>query len=139
MIHTDKAVVPSGKPVEIWYQLTNTANRVIRSSPGTSTEYAVEARDEFGEMVPDTGLNAKRRERIEREDADPDGPPAMAATSMVLGPGQQSLGVIDAARFVDLFKPGIYSIQLWRRLPKEAGGSEIRSNVVVVTIESKLQ
>lgn len=58
---------------------------------------------------------------------------------MALKPGGSATGGLDIARYVDLTRPGIYSIQLWRRLPKQEGGAEVRSNVIVVTIKPAIQ
>ena len=87
---------------------------------------------------PDKAPNAKQKDLIAHEEPDQNVNPRLAAFS-TLRPGGGVTGGLDVARYVDLTKPGIYSIQFWRRLPKEEGGAEIRSNVIVVTIKAAIQ
>jgi len=137
-IETDRPVVSSGRAVGVSYALTNTANRVVQFAPGTIIEYAVEVRDEDGALLPDKAPNAKQKDLIAHEEPDQNANPRLAAFS-TLRPGGRVTGGLDVARYVDLTRPGIYSIQFWRRLPKEEGGAEVRSNVIVVTIKPAIQ
>jgi hypothetical protein len=138
-LETDRPVVSSGRGVVVLYTLTNTTNRVVQFERGTTTEYAVEVRDESGVLLPDKAPNAKQKELIAHEEPDQDIGPDLTKLKMALKPGGSATGGLDIARYVDLTRPGIYSIQLWRRLPKQEGGAEVRSNVIVVTIKPAIQ
>jgi hypothetical protein len=133
-IDTDRLAVLAGKPIGVAYELTNKSNHTIRLSPGTDDEYAVEARDEKGVLMADRDINTTHKDRMARDEGNPAAFPS-PSTGWTIPPGQKVTSGIEVDRYVDLSKPGIYSIQCWRRLPKEEGSGEVRSNVIVVIVK----
>ena len=96
---------------------------------GADADYVFEARDENGELVGDTEYNKLRKDLIARGEA--------GGRVVLLKPTDQLAGMIDLKPYVDLSRPGTYTIQLWRRLPEGFGEGQLRSNVVTVAIKPR--
>jgi len=52
----------------------------------------------------------------------------------VVKPGDQLSGSQDISRLYDMRKPGEYTIQASREIPKEMGGGVVKSNIISVTV-----
>lgn len=131
-IDTNSSTIHAGQTIGIWYELANMLDRAITFAPGTMYPYAVEVRDQIGNTVPDRNANRLEKERIATGEGDPDLLRQHPEPFRMVG---KSTGSLDLNHFVDVSKPGIYSVQLWKKLPVEAGGGEVRSNVIAITVK----
>ena len=136
-IDADQSAVSAGKHLTVFYEFTNRSNHTIHFPPGAAPpEFAVDARDEKGDLAPDKEPQKALRGRMSRgEEGDPELAKAKGPAGTDLKPGGIMTGAIDAARLVDLTVPGTFTIQIWRKLPKDTGG-EIHSNVLLIKVNS---
>jgi hypothetical protein len=133
IIDTDKVNVQAGAGVQISWRLKNASGGVIHLSPGTALDYVVDARDENGIALPDRDLNTVHKTRMASDAPDPNAPQPFAGI-MTITPGSEVTSGLATNPYVDLSKPGMYSIQLWRVLPQAEGEGEVYSKVIVVTV-----
>jgi len=131
-IETDIPIREAGHHFVVSYKLYNTTNKVVDLTPGTLDNVAVEVRREDGTLVPDLASNRRAKEQIRKDEEKPREPYDF---DPAIKPGGKYIGNAFPDVMTDISQPGIYSVQLFRRLPDKLGGAEIRSNVIVIEVK----
>ena len=126
ILGTEENVVKAGSEVKINITLRNSSNRAIHMNTGSSEiEYVIEVRDSQGTSAPKTDFGRKANER----------PHFSSDQIFTLQPGECLPKIsLDVTKLYDLSRPGKYTIQVNRLVPKELGSGQIRSNPITITI-----
>jgi len=131
-IETDTPTRESGHHLVVSYKLYNTTDKVVELTPGTLDNVAVDVRREDGTTVPDLAGNRLVRAWIQKDEEKPRKPYDF---DPAIKPGGKYIGNEFIDNMADISQPGIYSVQLFRRLPVKLGGAEIRSNVIIIEVK----
>jgi hypothetical protein len=99
-ITADRDVVPSGSPVKMKAEVTNTSSEVIRCSEA-GIEFAVQLRDGIGNLLPTT---EKYRESQRK--------PSLRRVTVDVAPGETKKWGFILSDMYDLSKVGQYSVQI---------------------------
>jgi hypothetical protein len=118
--------VKSGDEVYVSVTLTNKSNRLAAIEfVGPICDYAVEVRDSAGHPVPDTEVRSKLD--CARGESGADG-------IVRLKPNESATNKISVSMFSNMSRPGVYSVQVAWRTPKEIGAVVVRSNTIKITV-----
>jgi len=122
------STVKAGSPVRLEVKTTNAStNAISLSKSNPALEY------EFSVRNPQGG-RAAESESFKRM-KDPNKPVMIfRLTSEVLKPGESATEVVVISEFYDLTRPGLFTIQVERRVPEQLGHGVVKSNTVSVTI-----
>jgi len=118
--------VQPGSEVKVDIMLRNSSNRAMYMSCGLSElDYALDVRDSQNRVPPETEYARKLKGR----------PYFSNDQVFYLQPGE-SLPKAQwvVSKFYDLTRPGKYTIQVSRAVPKEVGGGTIKSNTITITV-----
>jgi hypothetical protein len=125
-LEAEENPVQTGSEVKVDITLRNSSNRAMHISYGLSElDYVIEVRDSQNRIPPETEFARKSKGR------------AYFSNDQVfyLQPGESlPKAPLVVSKFYDLSRPGKYTIQLGRAVPKELGGGTIKSNVVTLII-----
>ncbi len=118
--------VKAGSEVTVDITLSNSSNRAMHISLGLSElDYAFELRDSQNRIPPETELarNSKGRPYFSNDHV------------FYLQPGETlPKAPLVVSKFYDLSRPGKYTIQASRQVPRELGGGLIKSNPITLII-----
>jgi hypothetical protein len=126
-IDVDRATVVVGREIPIVTYLRNASPRALVfpfSVP--ELEYEFDIRNSKGELVPKSALRQARDAHLARFGSQ--------KYPFSLQPGGGLSADIDVAKNFVLDAPGVYTVQSYWRVPDEAGGGEIRSNRLLITV-----
>lgn len=115
-----QSVVPSGSPVKVKTEVTNTSSAVIRCSEG-GIEFEIEVRDSTGTLMQTTEKYRESRRK-----------PALRQVTIAVAPGETKKWLFVLSDMYDLSKPGQYSVQI--RWPGGGEYAPALSNIISVTI-----
>lgn len=122
------ATVQLGSPILVELTTTNNLSQPLKlgkSNPGS--EYQMDVRDEQGQPVAQTALykNLQNPEYVFR------------LTTQILKPQESAKEQFNIGEFFDFTKPGIYSVQVQRLVPRQYGSGAVKSNTIELTITSQ--
>jgi len=125
-LETEQNVVKARSEVKVNVTLRNSSNQAIDMSSGSEEiDYAIDVRDSQGGLAPDTDFARKLKRR----------PYYSSEQVFSLKPGESlPKATLSITKFYDLSRPGKYTIQVSRAVPKELGGGTIKSNTITVTV-----
>ncbi len=125
-LDAEENAVKAGSEVKVDITLRNSSNRAMYMSYGSGElDYAFEVRDSQNRVPPETEFARKSKGR------------AYVSSDHVfyLQPGESlPKALVVLTKFYDLSRPGKYTIQVSRAVPKEAGGGVIKSNLITITV-----
>ena len=128
-IEGESLAIPLGKPLRIYYELKNLSQQALTFPVNKLSEYSADVRNEFdGSPVP---LNTQSLRVGPNSHVSP---PSTLFPPIKIPTGRRITSAVNLDRLVNFTSPGTYSVQLLCKLPPEAGGAEIRSNVILVKI-----
>jgi hypothetical protein len=114
-----------GSDLKIKTKLTNTSNRAISFfDTNRECDYPPDVRMEDGRQAPRTSDYS----HVSCGDA------SGRRIAIKLEPGQSTEDELIINQFYDLSRPGKYHIQVTRKLPKETGITDVKSNFISITI-----
>jgi hypothetical protein len=145
MLSAEHDTVKAGDDVWIKMIVTNSSDQIIHITHNAPVcEYEVQVRDAPDHMAPETdyGLQVKNRHKPTATGFVMRGgkvflPPCMKGNERtgVLAPGKSDdATVLAVSELYDLSRPGQYTIQLRRGIPKDLGGGVVQSNIITVTV-----
>lgn len=106
--------------------LQNSSNRAIHVHLSLAeTEYAFEVRDGQNRIPPETeyASKAKGRGHFSNDQI------------FYLQPGESlPKNLLVLTKFYDMSRPGKYTVQVSRAVPKELGGGTVKSNTLTITV-----
>jgi hypothetical protein len=120
-----QSTVQLGSPILVELTTTNNLSQPLKlgkSNPGS--EYQIDVRDERGQVVAQTELY-KQLQNPEY---------VFRMTNQILKPRESAKEQFNIGKFFDFTKPGTYSIQVQRLVPRQYGSGAVKSNTVVITI-----
>jgi hypothetical protein len=125
-LEAEENAVKAGSEVKVDITLRNSSNRAMYISYGSSElDYAFEVRDSQNRIPPETEFARKSKGRAY----------VSSDTVFNLQPGESlPKALVVLTKFYDLSRPGKYTIQVSRAVPKEAGGGTIKSNPITITV-----
>jgi hypothetical protein len=125
-LEADENPVKPGSEVKIEITLRNSSNRAIPMSYGLSElDYTFEVRDSQNRIPLETEFARKSKGR----------PHVSSDQTFYLQPGEGlPKAPLVVSKFYELSRPGNYTIQVTRAVPKELGGGVIKSNLITITI-----
>ena len=120
------ATVQQGAPILVELTTTNNLSQPLKlgkSNPGS--EYQMDVRDAQGQPVAQTALykDLQNPQYVFR------------LTTQILKPQESAKEQVDIGKFFDLTKPGTYSVQIQRLVPRQYGSGTVKSNIVKLTIQ----
>lgn len=120
------ATIQQGAPVLVELTTTNNLSQPLKlgkSNPGS--EYQIDVRDAQGQPVAQTALykDLQNPEYVFR------------LTNQILKPQESAKEQFDIGKFFDFTKPGTYSVQVQRLVPRQYGSGAVKSNVIKLTIQ----
>jgi hypothetical protein len=127
--------VKAGAEVKAEIMLRNTSSHEISLSrvvgeERAEFEYAVEVRDGRGHLAPETQYGRNLRNRTPA----PDVPRFFSSLIFALQPGETWAEVAAITKLYDLGRPGKYTIQVSREIPRELGKGTVKSNQITITV-----
>jgi hypothetical protein len=118
--------VKSGEEVYLKVRLTNESSRLaVIEFTSPLCDYAVEVRDNAGNLMPDS--DAKSKLDCARGDSGSD-------RIIQLKPSESVTNTISIGMFSYISRPGVYFVQVAWRMPKVLGDTPVRSNSVRITV-----
>lgn len=124
-----KSAIKVGSRLELKVRLTNIYNHEINGTVsyagGTIVSYQCDLRDSTGAQVP------------MKETANSSGPPIPAQLSVqirTLKPNESVEDTTRACKEFDMSKPGVYTVQLSRRISGGKSEDVVKSNTITITV-----
>ena len=127
VISAVESTVKARSSVPIKVQMTNTSSQDLDASgnwsdlTGADPNYVFDVRDSTGKLAP-----KRVYEHPELQFG--------KAIFRTVGPGGSITDTPDISRQYDMSRPGKYTIQVRREIPKGLGKGTVKSNVITVTI-----
>lgn len=107
--------------------LANHSHKIVSSmSIDYPPYYVIDVRDEEGSPVPETELM--------RELRDPNHRGFGSGMLFQYKPGESWKEELMVTLYYEMSRPGKYTIQVERKLPKELGIGTVKSNIITITI-----
>jgi len=125
-LETKENAVRTGSEVEVDITLRNSSSRAMHISYGLSEhDYTFEVRDSQNRTPPETEFARKSKGRTNFSNDQ----------VFYLQPGESlPKALLVVSKFYDLSRPGKYTIQVSRAVPKELGGGAIKSNEITIVV-----
>ncbi len=126
-ISTVQESVPAGSDIKLTIKLTNDTNHDITLiDMDQYCDYTVEVRDSNGQSVPET--EKKRKLNCT------DNPVAGKVITTKLKPGEHHEYLIFPDVLFDMIRPDKYTVQVSRKIPKELGQGQVKSNTIEIAV-----
>lgn len=126
ILEAEENPVKAGSEVKVEITLCNSSNRAMHMSYGLSElDYAFEVRDSQDRIPPETEFARKSKGRGYFS--------SDHLFYLQLGESLPKAPLV-VSKFYDLSRPGKYTIQVSRAVPKELGGGTIKSKAITITI-----
>jgi hypothetical protein len=125
-LEAEENPVKAGSEVKVDITLQNSSNRAIHVHLSLAEmEYTFEVRDGQNRIPPETeyARKAKGRGYFSNDQI------------FYLQPGESlPKDLLVLTRFYDMSRPGKYTVQVSRAVPKELGGGTVKSNTLTITV-----
>jgi hypothetical protein len=129
-ISAGSGVQKAGSPIFLLVTLTNNSTRTVSVPSFDRDYYTIDVRDEHGKSVPETDEARKTKEAMKA----PNARMFRSGVTEELKPHKTSRHTIDVSQYLDVSRPGKYTIQATRQLPEELGPGVVKSNTITVTV-----
>lgn len=125
-LEAEENQIKTGAEIKVDITLRNSSNRAIYISLGPAElDYAFEVRDGQNKVPPETDFARKSKGR----------PYYGNDTVFTLQPGESlPKALLVVTKFYDMSRPGKYTIQVSRVVPKDLGSGMVKSNTITVTV-----
>ena len=125
-LEAEENPVKAGSEVKVDITLQNSYNRAIHVHLSLAEmEYTFEVRDDQNRIPPETeyARKAKGRGYFSNDQI------------LYLQPGESlPKDLLVLTKFYDMSRPGKYTVQVSRAVPKELGGGTVKSNTLTITV-----
>jgi hypothetical protein len=120
----------AGSPIFLLVTLTNNSTKTV-SVPSFDREYyTIDVRDEHGKSAPEKDEARQAKEAMKA----PNTRMIRSGVTEELKPHETSRHTIDLSQYVDVSRPGKYTMQVTRQLPEELGPGMVKSNTITVIV-----
>jgi hypothetical protein len=123
-------VQKAGSPIFLLVTLTNNSTRTVSVPSFDRDYYTIDVRDEHGKSVPETDEARKTKKAMKA----PNARMFRSGVTEELKPHETSRHTIDVSQYLDVSRPGKYTIQATRQLPEELGPGVVKSNTISLTV-----
>jgi len=125
-LEAEENPVKAGAEIKIGITLRNSSSRAMYMSLGLSElDYTFDVRNDQNGIPAETDLARKSKAR----------PYLSSDQVFYIQPGESlPKSSLVVSKFYDLSRPGKYTIQVSRAVPKELGGGTIKSNTITITV-----
>jgi hypothetical protein len=125
-LEAEENPIKVGSEVKVDITLRNSSNHAIDVGLGWSeADYALDVRDSQNRILPETEFARKLKGHGY----------FYSDTIFTLQRGEAlPKEMLVISKFCDVSRPGKYTIQVSRAVPKELGGGTVRSNTITITI-----
>lgn len=140
-IRSEQPVLKTDEDIRIRVVLTNTSDQDIWSVTPAECQYEVYVWDSQHLAAHNTeyGLQVKNKDKLKETGFVTRGgqefiTPCMMGSTSPLKPTNHSDVHLTVSDLYDMSRPGQYTIQVQRTVPKERGGGVVKSNIITVTV-----
>ena len=125
-LEAEQNPIKAGSEVKVDITLRNSSNHPIAVGLGLAeVDYALGVRDSQNRIPPETDFARKSKGRVYFSNE----------TVFTLQPGETvPKEMLVISKFYDLSRPGRYTIQVSRTVPKELGGGTVKSDAITISI-----
>lgn len=125
-ISTIQDAIISGSDIKLMIKLTNDTNHEITLiNMDQYCDYTVDVRDSNSQSAPET----EKKRKLVCGDA-----VAGKVITVKLKPGEHHEDLIFVTDLFDMTHPDKYTVQVARKIPKELGKGEVKSNIMNITV-----
>ncbi len=124
-------IIKAGEPLALTVTLVNNSHKSVSiRNMDFDLYYTIDVRDEYGNTAPETEEAREMREAA----ASPNHHRWISGANGILKPRQTWKHTLPVSHSWDMSRPGKYTIQVERQLPKELGKGSVKSNTITVTV-----